>query len=478
MNCPSCGKAVRPEFQRCPYCRFPLADKGQRYPRKSKRASPARRPPSSPGLGFGEIWRMAVSSLRANKVRAALPVVGVIFGIATVVILMAISRGVRNDTARRFAELGPKGIVVVPGHVKMQKRNGDVKKVIPPPHPLPSSPITYEDVEYLKSKDEKGLIGAVTATIVGRVRAQNGEASIPVPLIGTDESYLKIREEGFRLRSGRFVENREGRQNECVVGMALLRDLFGKDVRPQDAVDAGYRINIVRELLAENPGPNKTITCTIVGVMEEAGKSISGNLDQRVYLPLRAANELYDNPEGRVSRLEILLNDASQVRDAVQQIERWLAERHGEEKVTVLEYQDLLARYDTLLKIQSALVVGVSLVSLLESVVAVLTIMYISVKERTREIGVRKATGATNEQVVLQFLLEAVLLSLLGGVIGAPLGIVSAKLIDRFTTLPAQVTLGSVLVAFFAIFFIGIVAGAYPAWRAAAVSPVEAMRAD
>jgi len=420
---------------------------------------------------------MAVSSLRANKVRAALPVVGVIFGIATVVILMAISRGVRNDTARRFAELGPKGIVVVPGYVEMRKQNGEAKKVIPPPYPLPSSPITYEDAEYLKSKDVKGLIREVTATIVGRARAQNGKASIPVPLIGTDESYLKIRE-GFRLKSGRFIENREGRQNECVVGMSLLRDLFGKDVRPQNAVDTGYRINIVRELPTENPGPNKTITCTIVGVMEEAGKSISGNLDQRVYLPMRAANELYDNPEGRVSRLEILLNDASRVQEAVQQIERWLAERHGKEKVTVLEYQDLLARYDTLLKIQSALVVGVSLVSLLESVVAVLTIMYISVKERTREIGVRKATGATNEQVILQFLLEAVLLSLLGGVIGAPLGILSAKLIDRFTTLPAQVTLGSVLVAFFAIFLIGIVAGAYPAWRAAAVSPVEAMRAD
>ena len=142
---------------------------------------------------------------------------------------------------------------------------------------------------------------------------------------------------------------------------------------------------------------------------------------------------------------------------------------------TVLSYDDLLARFSRILSILTALVIGVSAVSLLESIVGVLTIMYVSIKERTQEIGVRKATGATEEQIVTQFMLEAVILSVIGGLVGTPIGVLAAVLIDRFTTLPTHVTAGSVMLALFLILSIGILAGAYPAWRAAKVPPRVAL---
>ncbi len=397
-------------------------------------------------------------SLLANKLRSFLTVLGIIIGVAAVIALLALGRGAQKIITENIEALGTNLLFVAAGNPRREVQ-------------LSAPPITLQDAYALRDPVLAPSIQYVAPTLQRSVRARAGNKSHITTLVATTPEYTIVRKYG--LLEGQFFtqEHLLSQASVAVIGPDLAKILFGRDT---DVV--GERL-----FIANRP-------FRVIGVLEYRGSGGFGqNLDDRVVIPLSTAYaRLYPQDRGKVDVLLVSAVSPDRIESAKEEIRQILRLRRRlrpgqEDDFVIFTQQQFLQIFRSITGVLTVFLGGIAGISLLVGGIGIMNIMLVSVTERTREIGLRKALGARKRDIRIQFLVESVTLSLVGGLIGILVGWGIAKGVEliaaRFDTdLPAVVTLQAVLLATLFSAAVGVFFGFYPANRAANLEPVEALR--
>jgi len=397
---------------------------------------------------FWELIRTALISLSQNKLRASLTALGVIIGVMSVILLIALGESAQAYVEKEFAIMGSNVIIVTPGK---QETTGMF-----PISAGSHKKLTYEIATQLKKKAE-GITGVCANTLgLANIRYRNRQRN--VLLIGTTPDFEKVRQ--LYTQIGRFLTQEDIDRNArvCIIGTTVKRELFGTH-------------RALYEKISINGSKH-----TIVGILEERGMALGIDLGDIVIVPLPSAQRIFGTEEV----MEILVGARTQddIPRATESIRRIIRSAHdNEEDFTITNQDSMLAAFSRIFTMLRLMLVGIACISLLVGGIGIMNIMLVSVKERTREVGIRMAVGATRADIGMQFLLESVTLSVMGGVTGIIIGFFGTIFIRAiYPSLPIGLSMWSVLTAFLFSSVVGVISGVYPALKAASVDPVEALR--
>lgn len=397
-------------------------------------------------MSFFECMKLAFASLRTNKMRSALTLLGIVIGIASVISMMSIGEGGRKLVTAELAGLGSNLIFVQPDYAREAMSGGRINS------------LTYEDAQAIR----KGCPAVATVSVsrMGRVTVKYGKDRHSVTATFTDEGLSATQEAG--LKEGRFLSELDVKTQRwvAIIGGGLAKELFSEE---ESAVGTKVKIN----------GQN----FAVVGVMKEQGRTIFGEnpQDMSVYLPITHSRRMTGSSD--VSYISCEAKDSTRVKEAMDQIEDILKRRHGKDSsFNVMSSASILETTETIARIFTVILGGIGGISLLVGGIGVMNIMLVSVTERTREVGIRKAVGAKKGDILRQFLFEAISLCLVGGTLGIILGWAGASLIAKIAKWPTYVSLFSIAVAVASASFAGVAFGVYPAYKAANLDPIEALR--
>ncbi|MCY7365794.1 MAG: ABC transporter permease [Frankiaceae bacterium] len=394
-------------------------------------------------MRVAEAWRVAVTALRANRMRSLLTMLGVVIGVAAVVVLVAIGTGAQREVEAQVNGLGANLVIVVPGRLelgsaptKSRLELGDADRI---------GRATGQDVAVTLSSGETVRFGGneAFATVNGTNPA--------VP-----EVFVRPVARGEYLRDSDV----DTRRRVAVVGAGLVESLFeGADPLGRTISLGGVRFRVI-------------------GVFEAVGSSGFGaDQDSEVHIPVTAAQRLFGDM--RVDAFALKAPSTETIDEVSAQALAVLADRYPDEEFSAVTQEQILGAVGRILGLLTTVLAAIAAISLLVGGVGVSNIMLVSVRERTREIGLRKAVGARQRDITLQFLLEAVLLTTIGGVIGIALGVGgSLGLAAAVDQLPAVVTWWSPALAFTVSAAVGIFFGVVPARRAGRLDPVVALRTE
>ncbi|MFC2030988.1 ABC transporter permease [Chloroflexota bacterium] len=404
-------------------------------------------------MSIYESLRTAAMGLATNKMRAALTMLGIIIGVSSVVALMSIGEGVEQSIAGEIEGLGANLIFVTADQAE---------DATAPAY------VTTADAEALDDPFNAPSLVAVAPTMQGQLRVAHDDKATNFPISGTNSQYDEVR--SLELSMGGFLTEADldDQARVAVLGWGAYRELFDEGDYP-----VGQVIDI------------DGIHFEVVGVVEEQGGF--GSDDDNIYVPLttsqtRFFTERTLSGERPAAAIFVSALNENQVDAAVAQIEGILRERHGlalddEDDFAVTSQQSVLDFAAQITGIFTIFLGAIAGISLLVGGIGIMNIMLVSVTERTREVGIRKAVGATKRDILVQFLLEAVMLSFLGGALGIGLGILGANVVSNLTPdLTTKVTLGTLVLAAGVASTVGLVFGVYPAVRAGSLRPIDALR--
>ena len=400
-------------------------------------------------MDFREAITLALEMLVANRARTALTMLGVVIGVAAIILLVSLGEGATAYITRELTGLGTNLLIITPG--KTETSGGFHRPIASTVRKL-----TYEDAVVLRRRAT--LLSEAVPVVLGTAKIRSQGLSRDTTVVGTTPEFQRVR--NLYVEIGQFVseEDVEGRRRVVVLGRTVKRELFGEGNPLGQFVslaDARYRV---------------------IGIMERKGVSLGFDIDDLVFIPVKSAQDLFDTD--RLFEILASVRSPEEVDQGIRQVKDLLIRRHGDrEDFTIISQGAILSAFTTILNILTAVLGGIAGISLVVGGIGIMNIMLVSVRERTREIGIRKAVGARRRDILAQFLLESVVLSCLGGVLGLGLGVGGAKLLSFFFTyLPTRVSLWSVLVAFGFSAAVGVFFGVYPARRAALLDPIQALR--
>jgi len=413
-----------------------------------------------------ESLRVAWDGLMANKMRSSLTMLGVIIGVGAVIALLSIGQGAQVAITGEITGAGSNLLFVAPGAVTF----GGVQS------PAGSAAtLTQADAEAIADPRNVPDAAVVAPEFAQNTQVIFGNTNVNAKVTGVTPDYQAVF--GLEVARGRFIERQDvnGRTMVAVLGYQTAQDLFGGF----DPLEQKIKVTI--------PGlTGGRVSLTVVGVLAEKGGSRLGNPDDAVLVPITTAQtKIFSgrNALGEfiVTTVNVVAASEDQAEAATGQIEALLLRRHGfgpdeEGDFGVVNQADLLAMVTQVTNILTVFLGAIAAISLLVGGIGIMNIMLVSVTERTREIGIRKAVGARKVDILTQFLLEAVVLSLLGGLIGILLGVGIAKLVDTAGVMRAVVSPTAVLLAVGFSLAVGLFFGIYPANRAASLNPIEALR--
>jgi putative ABC transport system permease protein len=394
---------------------------------------------------------MAAKTLVANKMRSSLTMLGIIIGNASVIAMVGLGQGAQKLASEQFESLGPNVLFVIPGNQNAQ-RNRDVPKTL-----------VLEDAKALATQVPS--LKEVAPQIQSRQAVTYSNKNSNTQLIGTTPEFLTVR--SFDIAKGRFFSELDIKSNNqvAVLGPDLVTKFFG-DTNP-----IGKKIRI------------KNVSFSVIGVMEPKGSFLGSNQDDTVLLPITTmGNRIMGrtSPYGlEVSFISVSAKDTESLAAAEFQIANLLRLRHkitGEDDFTVRNQKDILQIVGTITGALTLMLAAIAAISLLVGGIGVMNIMLVSVTERTQEIGLRKAIGAQEKDILIQFLIEAIILSAAGGLVGTLLGISGIVLISVVTPLKAGISPLAILMAVGVSGGIGLFFGVVPARQAAKLDPIVALR--
>ncbi len=391
-----------------------------------------------------ESFRLAFDALRANKLRAGLTMLGVIIGVMAVILLVSMGQGVTAEITGQVSGLGSNLLFVMPGHFDVKDTSGTGG--------MPTYKLRPADVDIIKRRSSlaAGVIGIIEAPV--SIGFKN--RTTKTVAVCTNESYPDVMTRP--IATGRFLTQSQiaGARHVTVLGKTVVDNLFG-------SIDPiGKQISIAGQ---------KYI---VVGTMSEKGMMMGQDFDNGVYVPITVANNLVGHE--RLSEIVVKAKSADMIPETKKEIENILLKKYSKDDFTVFSQGETLSIMNNILGIMTLMLAGIASISLLVGGIGIMNIMLVSVTERTREIGIRKAVGAKTTDIMVQFIIEAVMLSALGGTLGILLGVGAALIINNW--LPAQISTWSIVLAFCFSAGVGVFFGVYPAWKAARLDPIEALR--
>lgn len=415
-----------------------------------------------------ENLRVAFDGLAANKMRSGLTMLGVIIGVAAVIALMSVGEGAQASITGEISSIGSNLFFVTPGAASFGLARGARGS---------AQTLTYEDAQAIADPGNVPDAAVVVPEFSQNTQIIFGEENVNVPVTGVTTGYPHAFD-GVQVTSGRFLQERDldRRANVAVLGYQTAIDLFGGF----DPV--GQKIKVVV------PGGNGgRVSLTVVGVLDERSRSGMIDPNEIVLSPITTAQSKLFNGRNAwgsliVTRIYVKAVSDDRVDTAAEQVAAVLRDRHNldddddEDDFTVMTQDEILETVTMVTDTLTVFLGAIAGISLLVGGVGIMNIMLVSVTERTREIGIRKAVGARKSDILAQFLLEAVTLSLLGGVIGVLLGVGLARGVDMTGVIDSVVALDSIAMAVGFSFAVGLFFGIYPANQAAKMHPIEALR--
>jgi putative ABC transport system permease protein len=403
---------------------------------------------------------VALTNLSANKMRSALTILGIVIGVAAVIAMLSIGRGVEVSITSQIESVGTNLLFVYAGRTQEAGAFGAAGS---------AASLTLEDAEAIASAPS--VVG-VSPQTSGRVQAVYLSQNTNTELLGVTPSYLWV--SNFELADGEFISdaNVTARSTVVVLGSAVADTLFGGTA------------GAVGQTIRLNGQPYR-----VIGVLASKGGTGFGSQDDRILVPLTTAQSRLTGPRffggsNSVSVINVKVADADQIDTAIEEISAILREEHGvvegDEDFIIQSQQDILDASTQISDTLTLFLGGIAAISLVVGGIGIMNIMLVSVTERTREIGIRKAVGARRQDILVQFLLESATLSLMGGVIGVGLGWVASRLMGAFqlgtSGINPVVGLDTVIMATVFSMAVGVFFGVYPATRAASLNPIEALR--
>jgi putative ABC transport system permease protein len=403
---------------------------------------------------------VALTSLGANKLRSALTILGIVIGVGAVIALTSIGRGVEASITAQIESVGTNLLFVSPG--RLQQGGAFLEAGS-------AASLTLNDAEAIA---QASSVVGVSPIVQSRAQVVYLSQNTNTSLLGVTPSYLRVN--NFELADGEFISdsNVTARSTVVVLGSAVAETLFGGEA---GAVGQNVRIN---------GQPYR-----VVGVLASKGGSGFGSQDDRVLVPLTTAQTRLTGPRffggsNSVSTINVQVASSELVDQAVDEISAILRERHnvveGDEDFVIQSQEDILEASTSITDTLTLFLGGIAAISLVVGGIGIMNIMLVSVSERTREIGIRKAVGARRQDILIQFLLESATLSLMGGLIGIAVGWLASRLIGSIqlgtSGVDPVVGLDTVLMATLFSMAVGLFFGVYPATRAARLNPIEALR--
>lgn len=385
-------------------------------------------------MTWSDSFLMAWAGMWSSKLRALLTMLGVIIGVSAVIVLVAIGNGASQSVASRIETLGTNVLFVTPG---------------------PGTTFTTRQVAYVA--DNTPMATHVVPVLNSGGAITVGATTASAPVIGTTPTYYQLG--AVHLAAGRFITPTDLALNRPVVvlGANVSQSLFGS------ANPVGDTLSLLGQRF------------TVVGVLNPVGQGPGGSQDNAVFIPLPEAQFLLSS--SAISSLMVSTPSPQAASLAQDLLTNLYTNRYGSPSaVTVASEDQVLAALSATRATFTNLLAGTALISLLVGGIGIMNIMLVSVTERTREIGIRRALGAVPEDVVLQFLLEAMVISLTGGALGVGVGLVMVHLAPLILKSPAVFSPSSVILAFVFSSLVGLVFGLYPAVKASRLDPIEALR--
>lgn len=390
-----------------------------------------------------ETINSALTAIFANRMRSFLTVLGIVIGVTSVILLISLVTGLKTYITNQIQGLGANLLIVIPGRIGGARSPGGVQ----------ANRLVYTDALNLRSKlgDETQVSAAIQRNATLKFGNKNDKG---VAVFGVEATYPKVIT--LKLTQGRFFTQSEQQsaRKVVVIGTTVKINLFG------EGKSIGEQIDVAG------------IKYTVIGILDPRGAIFGIDLDNSIYLPFSSAQRQFGID--RLNTIYISANSADDVKSVQTKAINLLKKRLSEDEFTVQSQEQTLSTISQITGVLTAALGGIAAISLIVGGIGVMNIMLVSVTERTREIGLRKAVGARPKDIRNQFLIEAVTLSGFGGVIGIILGIGLSLIINQFFT--TTVPIWSVLLSFGFSMLVGIIFGVAPAIRAAKLDPITALR--
>ena len=405
-------------------------------------------------MDLTEGFRTAIESLLANKLRAALTMLGIIIGVAAVIILLALGNGVSDSIQGQIQGIGSNLITIM--------TNFDNSGGYPA--------LSIKDVNAIQDPFYVPAVKEATAEVRSTQEVLNGGRNTRVTVSGVTANYFAIR--NLAAGSGQLLDVTDvsDETRVAVLGATVAADLF-----PDGQLSVGGSVRI------------RGVQYRVVGVLQTKGGIGFGGPDEQVFIPLTTAQSRLSTLRTRSGEPAVTIVyaeaiDQSHMQTATDQISQALRELHGiayqhEDDFTIISQTDILSAFGTIMTTINLFLGAIAGISLLVGGIGIMNIMLVSVTERTREIGIRKAVGALRRDILLQFLVESTLLSGTGGLVGIGIGFVVSFVIGKLVRdLTPIIQISNVLMSSGFALAVGLIFGIYPAWRAARLRPIEALR--
>lgn len=401
-----------------------------------------------------EVFLESLGTLTVNKMRTGLAILGIVIGIASVIALVSLGQASQKTVQSQIQALGSNLLTVQPG----AQTTGNIRGAMGG-----RTSLTYEDAKAILSSPTVTTVKNVSPEYSSRSQITAGRNNTNTQVLGVTPAYSEVRK--VSLSSGVFISTSdvEGMTKVVVLGPQVVTDLFGEGSNP---VGESVRIN--------------KIAFKVVGVTVSKGGSGFQNQDDMVFIPLTTAQKLVFGAD-HISSISVEATSEEVMTDAQNQVGYLLLARHKfndptQADFSIMSQNDILSAASSVTGTFTALLSGIAAISLLVGGIGVMNIMLVTVTERTREIGLRKALGAKKKVITTQFLLESVILTSVGGILGMALGILISYILSRVLSLPFAFSPSSVALATGVSGGIGILFGWYPAQKAAGLQPIEALR--
>ncbi len=400
---------------------------------------------------FSEIWAVALQAVRANKLRSFLTMLGIIIGVGAVITMLALGSGARKAIQDSIASLGTNILTVNPGQQFNRGVASDQRVSL-----------TVDDADALKN--DARYVTAVVPEISRSLQVKRGNQNANVSVTGTVPEFFAVRNYSFPAGRSFTAGEDEARRRVAVLGSAVP-DMF----QSNPVAMIGQQIMI------------RGIPFEIIGILSSKGTQGGFmNADEQIFIPLQTAR-FRTHGTDRVRSINLKIDQAQNMNLAMIEVERVLRRTHkirpgGENNFMIRDQAELQQTFAQTTETFTALLAGIAAVSLLVGGIGIMNIMLVSVTERTREIGVRKALGATRGQILLQFLVEALVLCLVGGALGVLFGFGATQALAKAFSWNALVSPFSIALAFLFSFVVGVFFGAWPARRASMLDPIVALR--